>query len=99
MKQDLQALESSIAQESQALGFWTFALGIFVSTLVSWLTAEELTPAAQATFVSVTLMSAVGSVWFGLIWLRERRIRPSLLKDIRGRAPVARVLRRIEPAQ
>lgn len=83
MDYQLRALDQIVARENQALSFASLALGTFVSTTIGWLTAQAPTPRADAIYFSATAISGIAALWFGVVWFREKKNRPTLLAEIR----------------
>ena len=84
MLTELDNLENLVAEEMQALAFATAALGVLAGAILGWVGAGVLKPWAQATYTVVTLLSAIATLWFGLVWLRKKAARRSLRDRLIG---------------
>ena len=85
---ELKQLDSIVASENQALGFTTFVVGVFVSTVIGWcsLETEGRSPTTTAVYFATMGVSLILTFWFGLTWYRARKDRPRLLETIRSRS-------------
>lgn len=81
---ELEQLDELVASENQAVAFTTFAAGVFITTIGSWVSASTLSPTATAFYVGVTGVSFLATAWFGTNWIRVRRKRPALIARIRN---------------
>lgn len=84
IESDLEDLDRSIQAENQALAFTCLCLGGLISTVISWIGASSLTPHGLAAYLSITVLLLVGSTFFGITWLREKRSKRGLLERIRS---------------
>jgi hypothetical protein len=75
---DLAQLDSSIADEAQALGFFTFTAGILIGALLQLASLNSVTRAQEVLFGLAIAISCLFSIWFGLTWWRKRRERTSV---------------------
>src|SRR5579862_3188078 len=66
------------------LGLFSICIAVFVTLLVTLLTVDTLTQSVQRSFVSVTYISAIGSIYFGarfvIAWVKAKRT----LRKIKG---------------
>lgn len=83
---ELERLDSLVATESQALAFTMFTAGIFISTGIGWLAANNLSPTATAIYLAAMGSAGLLTVWFGISWARAKKERPKLLATVRGRS-------------
>jgi len=83
---DLDALDAAVSEESRALGFLTFSAGALVSLVTTWLSSPPSKTVAVALLVSLTVVSALASAWFGLAYREARRRRPAVVARMRDRA-------------
>ena len=86
MDNELDYLDQMVSDENRALGFLTGFGGVFVSLVGAILTAGTLTPYRLAAFVGLIAVSGSGSLWFGLVYNRARKVRPAFIERIRARA-------------
>lgn len=86
MEHDIRTLDSVIAEESQALGFFTFVLGVFVSLVTTMVTSPPSGPVGKATVVALLVTSGLFSLWFGLKYRIASKKRPEILQLIRQEA-------------
>lgn len=80
---ELEQLDTIVAAENQAFGFFTFATGSLISTVIGWSTASNLSAKATAVYFAATVIALIAAVWFGMTWLRAKKERPKLLSKIR----------------
>lgn len=88
MLTDLDNLENLFAEEMQALAFATAALGALLGAVLGWASAGTLRPWAQSTYTAITAITAIGTLWFSIVWARKRRARKSLRDRLVGQGQV-----------
>lgn len=86
METDLMNLQTAGDREQTALAFLTFCAGVLIPTLISWATAAELTAQASGVYAGISSMFGLATMYFLVTWLRESKVRPVLLQQIRERA-------------
>ena len=92
MSNDLDALQRDIGDESQALGFFTAALGAFVPLAISLATLPSgATAASVGLYAATSAVSGLGALWFGIAWWRKRGAAKRFVEVLKNhRAPVSR---------
>jgi hypothetical protein len=82
---ELDELERVTTSGQQALGFFQFVLGAFLSAVISWVSLNDPTTVQIAVYAPTTAVLALFSVWFGLKWRSESKQRAGIFERVRRR--------------
>lgn len=85
LETEMDEFERVASAGQQALGFFQFSLGALLSAAVAWATTAAPSPTQQAVYAAVCVPLALASVWFGLQWRRESKLRAAVFARIRSR--------------
>jgi hypothetical protein len=81
---DLDQIGSLVSEESQALGFTCSLGGVLVSAAVTWVTSPPQSSHGQSFLWVITGVTLIGTAWFGFVWRRTAKKRPTLIEKIRS---------------
>lgn len=70
-------------EENQSLAFTSLCTGALISTVISWIGADALSPYGLAAYMSMTVILTLGAAFFGVTWLRGKSSKKGLLERIR----------------
>ena len=82
LESDLADLERASRSENDASIFTSLCMGGLISTLASWIGSTP-TPISFAAYLAATLVLSLGSMVFGVRWIRARRARSRALADVK----------------
>jgi len=83
IESDLEDLDKSMQEENQSLAFTSLCTGALISTVISWIGADALSPYGLAAYMSMTVILTLGAAFFGVTWLRGKSSKKGLLERIR----------------
>jgi len=80
---ELVELDRASGLESLSLAFACGSFGALVSAAASWASISEVTPFQFAGFLATTIVLTMATVFFGILWYRERNRKTNILTRMR----------------
>lgn len=82
LEQDLLASQDAGVRESILLAFFSLCTGLFLPTMLSWLTCSSPTAIVTGIYAGATISSGVASVVLGVLWWQARCAHKRMLASI-----------------
>lgn len=82
---EIDRLDALMGDENKAIGFGTFAAGVFVTAALGWIGLPQPTAVQTGLYSTAIYISLAMAAWNAISYRRAARERPKLLKQIKER--------------